>query len=110
MNNVLSVPGQRTITNKVEIVLAKKRKSGGRSKSGKTGVVQCSKCGSLVPADKAKKYTKRVSVVDPQLARELRQQGSFIQTRKLTQYYCVSCAVHTGRVQIRQASDRRNRR
>jgi small subunit ribosomal protein S26e len=90
--------------------VAKKRKSGGRSKSGKTGSVQCSKCGSMVPADKAKKYTKRVSPVDPQLARELRQQGSYIHTRRITQYYCVSCAVHSGRVQIRQASDRRKRR
>ncbi|MFW9812128.1 MAG: 30S ribosomal protein S26e [Candidatus Thorarchaeota archaeon] len=90
--------------------MGKKRKSGGRSKgsSGKSGNVQCSKCGRIVPADKAKKYTKRVSAVDPQLARELRQQGSFIQTRKVTSYYCVSCAVHAGRVQIRQASERKS--
>ncbi|NHJ13250.1 MAG: 30S ribosomal protein S26e [Candidatus Thorarchaeota archaeon] len=89
--------------------MGKKRKSGGRSKgkSGKAGTVQCSKCGRIVPADKAKKYTKRVSTVDPQLARELRQQGSYIQTRRMTQYYCISCAVHAGKVQIRQASDRR---
>ncbi|NHI83699.1 MAG: 30S ribosomal protein S26e [Candidatus Thorarchaeota archaeon] len=90
--------------------MGKKRKSGGRSKgkSGKTGTVQCSKCGRLVPADKAKKYTKRISAVDPQLARELRQQGSYIQTRRVTQYYCISCAVHSGKVQIRQATDRRD--
>ncbi|MBD3406674.1 MAG: 30S ribosomal protein S26e [Candidatus Lokiarchaeota archaeon] len=92
--------------------MGKKRKSGGRSKgkSGRTGSVQCSKCGRMVPTDKAKKYTKRVSVVDPQLARELRSQGSYIHTRKMTQYYCVSCAVHTGKVQIREASKRRGRR
>ncbi|MGD9396054.1 MAG: 30S ribosomal protein S26e [Candidatus Thorarchaeota archaeon] len=91
--------------------MAKKRKSGGRSKgsSGKSGTVQCSKCGRIVPADKAKKYTKRVSAVDPQLARELRQQGSYIQTRRVTSYYCVSCAVHSGKVQIRQASERKTR-
>ncbi|UCH04812.1 MAG: 30S ribosomal protein S26e [Candidatus Thorarchaeota archaeon] len=90
--------------------MGKKRKSGGRSKgsSGKTGNVQCSKCGRIVPADKAKRYTKRVSAVDPQLARELRQQGSFIQTKRVTQTYCVSCAVHAGKVQIRQASKRRD--
>ncbi len=69
----------------------------------------------MVPADKAKRYTKRVSAVEPQLARELQKQGSFIQTRKVTQYYCVSCAVHSGKVQIRQATERkttptRNRR
>ncbi|MHA2384930.1 MAG: 30S ribosomal protein S26e [Candidatus Thorarchaeota archaeon] len=91
--------------------MGKKRKSGGRSKgsSGKSKSVQCSKCGRMVPADKAKRYTKRVSAVDPQLARELRQQGSFIQTRKVTQYYCVSCAVHSGKVQIRQASERKTK-
>ncbi|UCE09831.1 MAG: 30S ribosomal protein S26e [Candidatus Thorarchaeota archaeon] len=91
--------------------MAKKRKSGGRAKgsSGKSGAVQCSKCGRVVPADKAKKYTKRVSSVDPQLARELRKQGSFIPARRVTEYYCVSCAVHSGRVQIRQASERRTR-
>ncbi len=89
--------------------MGKKRKSGGRSKGGqgRSGTVQCSRCGRLVPADKAKKYTKRVSAVEPQLARELRKQGSFIQTRRITQYYCVSCAVHSGKVQIRQASERR---
>ncbi|MGY5853428.1 MAG: 30S ribosomal protein S26e [Candidatus Thorarchaeota archaeon] len=89
--------------------MGKKRKSGGRSKgsSGKSKSVQCSKCGRMVPADKAKKYTKRVSAVDPQLARELRQQGSYIQTRRVTAYYCVSCAVHSGMVQIRQASERK---
>lgn len=93
-----------------EVQVGKKRKSGGRSKgsSGKTGSVQCSKCGRIVPADKAKRYTKRVSSVDPQLARELRQQGSFIQTKRITQTYCVSCAVHAGKVQIREASKRRD--
>jgi small subunit ribosomal protein S26e len=62
-----------------------------------------------VPSDKAKRFTKRVSAVDPQLARELRKQGSYIQTKTVTQYYCVSCAVHKGKVQIRQASKRRGR-
>ncbi|MGY5874476.1 MAG: 30S ribosomal protein S26e [Candidatus Thorarchaeota archaeon] len=89
--------------------MGKKRKSGGRSKgsSGKSKSVQCSKCGRMVPTDKAKKYTKRVSAVEPQLARELRQQGSYIQTRIVTSYYCISCAIHSGKVQIRQASERR---
>ncbi|TFH11085.1 MAG: 30S ribosomal protein S26e [Candidatus Thorarchaeota archaeon] len=89
--------------------MAKKRKSGGRSKGGhgKSKSVQCTKCGRLVPSDKAKKYTKRVSSVEPQLAKELRAQGSYIQTRRITAYYCVSCAVHAGRVQIRQGTERK---
>ncbi|MCF2136041.1 MAG: 30S ribosomal protein S26e [Candidatus Thorarchaeota archaeon] len=91
--------------------MGKKRKSGGRAKggSGRSGMVQCSKCGRMVPADKAKKYTRRVSTVDPQLARELRAQGSYIHTRRVTEYYCISCAVHTGKVQIRSAADRRTK-
>lgn len=89
--------------------MTKKRKSGGRNKGGhgKSKTVQCTRCGRIVPSDKAKKYTKRVSSVEPQLARELRQQGSYIQTRRITAYYCVSCAVHAGKVQIRQGSERK---
>ncbi|MFW9919805.1 MAG: 30S ribosomal protein S26e [Candidatus Thorarchaeota archaeon] len=84
--------------------MAKKRKSSGRAKggSGSKGTVQCSRCGRLVPADKAKKFTKVTSMVEPQIARELRQQGSYIQSRRVTSYYCVSCAVHSGKVHIRQ--------
>ncbi len=90
--------------------MAKKRKSGGRSKGrkGKSKTVQCSKCGRIIPADKAKRRTRRISAVDPQLARELRKDGAFIPTKIITQTYCISCAVHTGKVQIRQASDRRD--
>jgi len=91
--------------------VGKKRKSGGRAKggSGRTGTVQCSKCGRVVPADKAKKFTRRVSAVDPQLARELRKQGAFIHTRLVTEYFCVSCAVHMGKIQIRSAAERKSR-
>ena len=63
-------------------------------------MVQCSKCGRIIPADKAKKQTKRTSAVDPQLARELRQSGSFIPTKIIPQTYCISCAVHTGKVPV----------
>lgn len=89
--------------------MAKKRKSSGRAKggSGHKGAVQCSRCGRLVPADKAKKYTKSVSSVEPQIARELRQQGAFIPTHRVTSYYCISCAVHSGKVHIREARERK---
>ncbi|MEM2975201.1 MAG: 30S ribosomal protein S26e, partial [Candidatus Bathyarchaeia archaeon] len=57
-----------------------KRKSRGRSKGGKgkSDYVQCSSCGELVPRDKAKKVSRRVSLVDAPLARELRQKGAYI--------------------------------
>jgi len=90
--------------------VTKKRKSSGRAKggSGHKGSVQCSRCGRMVPADKAKKYTKIVSSVEPQIARELRQQGAFIPTHRTTSYYCVSCAVHSGKVHIRETKARKS--
>ena len=89
--------------------MTKKRKSGGRSKGakGKGGLVQCSACSRQVPEDKAKKQTKYVTLVDPMLARELRKEGTFIPRQKVTNYYCVSCAVHRGSVKIRSKDDRK---
>ncbi|NIP66799.1 30S ribosomal protein S26e [Candidatus Bathyarchaeota archaeon] len=86
-----------------------KRKSHGRSKGGKgrSMRVQCSVCGQLVPRDKAKKMTRRVSLVNPTLARELRKQGAYISSRRETKYYCVSCAVHRGVVKVRSEDERR---
>jgi small subunit ribosomal protein S26e len=73
-------------------------------------MVQCSMCGQLVPGDKAKKFTRRISVIDPILARELRQKGTYVSTRTQTKYYCVSCAVHRGVVKVRSKETRRTRR
>ena len=88
-----------------------KRKSRGRSKGGKgsSGAVQCVSCGSLVPRDKAKKVTKKRSIVDYALAKELRQKGTYIAVPAETKYYCVSCAVHRGVVKVRAESERRIR-
>ncbi|MFX1520321.1 MAG: 30S ribosomal protein S26e [Promethearchaeota archaeon] len=89
--------------------MPKKRKSGGRSKGGKGrgGQVQCSFCGKLVPRDKAKKVTRYVTLVDPRIAKELRQQGAFIPRRRVTKTACVSCAVHRGLVKVRSKDERR---
>jgi len=88
-----------------------KRKSRGRSKGskGSSGVVQCAGCGQIVPKDKAKKSTRRTSLVDSQLAKELRQKGTFISSSFDTKYYCVSCAVHRGIVKVRAENERRMR-
>jgi small subunit ribosomal protein S26e len=88
-----------------------KRKSRGRSKGGKGsgGVVQCAGCGSMVPRDKAKKVTRRHSIVDYQLAKELRAKGAYIEAPSTTMYYCVSCAVHRGVVKVRAENERRMR-
>jgi small subunit ribosomal protein S26e len=88
-----------------------KRKSRGRSKGGKGkgSQVQCCQCGELVPRDKAKKVSRRVTLIEPILARELRQKGAYIPARVDTRYYCVSCAVHRGVVKVRARNDRRVR-
>lgn len=88
-----------------------KRKSRGRSKGGKglSGAVQCAMCGQLVPRDKAKKVTRRLSFVDPALAKELRQKGTYIAAPLETKYYCISCAVHRGIVKVRAREERRSR-
>jgi len=86
-----------------------KRKSRGRSKGdkGRSALVQCSMCGELVPRDKAKKESRRVSMVDPILYKELRQKGAYITSTQQTKYYCVSCAVHRGVVKVRARDERR---
>jgi len=73
-------------------------------------MVQCSMCGQLVPSDKAKKYTRRISLLDPVLAKELRQKGTYVSTRTETKFYCVSCAVHRGVVKVRSKETRRTRK
>lgn len=89
-----------------------KRKGHGRSKGskGSGGFVQCASCGAMVPRDKAKKVTKRVSLVDYSLAKELRQKGAYIGSPTKTKFYCVSCAVHRGVVKVRAKDMRRKPR
>ena len=90
--------------------MTKKRKSRGRSKGGKgsSGFISCSNCGALVPRDKAKKVTTRLSMVEPLLARELRAAGAYIAAPTTVRYYCISCSVHYGIVNVRAKSERRN--
>ena len=85
-----------------------KRKSRGRGKGakGSGGIVQCGGCGAAVPRDKAKKVTRRISLVDYTLAKELRQQGAYFTTSSTLKYYCVSCAVHRKIVKVRAKSER----
>jgi small subunit ribosomal protein S26e len=87
----------------------KKRKSGGRAKSGsgKKGLIQCSQCGKLTARDKAKKVTKYVTLIEPTIAKELRQTGTYIPRERVIKYYCVSCAVHRGVVKIRAREERK---
>lgn len=90
--------------------MPKKRKSGGRSggSAGKKSLVQCSQCGKLVPRDKAKKASKYVTLVEPTIAKELRQKGTYIPRERVMKYYCISCAVHRGVARIRPRENRRS--
>lgn len=60
-----------------------------------------------MPRDKAKKVTTRYSMVEPTLARELRQQGAYIAAPTTVRFYCISCSVHYGIVKVRAKSERR---
>lgn len=73
-------------------------------------MTQCYSCGELVPRDKAKRVSRRVSMVDYALAKELRQKGAYITSPVETKYYCVSCAVHRGVVKVRAKNERKRRR
>lgn len=88
-----------------------KRKSRGRSKGSKGSgtTIQCGSCGQVVPRDKAKRSTRRVSLVDHQLGKELRAQGTYLASWTDTKWYCISCAVHRGIVKVRSEVDRHSR-
>src|ERR671911_1143613 len=90
--------------------MPKKRTSRGRTKGGKgsSGMVHCSQCGAMVPRDKAKKITGRITLVEPMLAKELKAQGAYIAPATDVKFYCVSCAVHRGVVKVRSEVDRRS--
>ncbi|MCQ5337354.1 MAG: 30S ribosomal protein S26e [Candidatus Methanomethylicia archaeon] len=89
--------------------MPKKRKSRGRSKGdkGRSSKVQCDVCGAWVPRDKVIKVTKPVSIVDPQLEKELKKQGALIFKRVVTKNYCVSCAIFHGIVKVRSKEERK---
>ncbi len=91
--------------------MPKKRSSGGRSKGGKgrSGMVQCSYCGALVPRDKAKRVTRWTSLVDSRLLKELQDQGARVSRERTTKYLCISCAVHRGVVKVRGKDERKSR-
>jgi small subunit ribosomal protein S26e len=61
----------------------------------------------MVPRDKAKKVTGRITLVEPTLAKELKAQGAYIAPSTDVKFYCVSCAVHRGVVKVRSELERR---
>ena len=91
--------------------MPKKRRSGGRtgSKGGRDGTVHCAKCGRLTPRGKAKRITRYVSLVDATIGKELRSAGAIVPSRQVSDWYCISCAIHTHKLHIRPNEDRKKR-
>jgi len=54
-----------------------------------------------------KKVTSRINLVEHQLAKELRAQGTYIASPKILKWYCISCAIHFKILKIRSATKRR---
>jgi len=48
-----------------------------------------------------------MTLVEPTLARELRQAGAYIAAPRTLKIYCVSCAVHYGFVKVRAKAERK---
>ena len=90
--------------------MPQKRKSRGRNKGskGQAGRLQCDICGAWVPRDKAIKITKPVSLLEPQLARDLIKAGALISRRIVTKNYCVKCAISKRVVKVRAKDERKH--
>lgn len=85
------------------VILPRKWKHHGRTKSknrGRESITYCSNCGRAIPKDKAIRVQRAVSLVDPQLEKELVKQGALIVRGRVSKELCVSCAVFYGIVKI----------
>jgi small subunit ribosomal protein S26e len=95
--------------------MPKKRRNGGRSKSGRghTQGVPCTHCGRIVPKDKAiKRYTVR-NMVDASSLRDIKENRAFdnfsIPKLYTKLQYCISCGIHLRVVRVRNVEVRRSR-
>ncbi|MHA1804857.1 MAG: 30S ribosomal protein S26e [Promethearchaeota archaeon] len=91
------------------IDIPKKRRSGGHtgSSKGNYGKVQCSNCGRFVARSKAKKFTTKSSLIDSRMYKELKKEGTIILGGTTNKYYCISCAIHKGKVAQRAKVERK---
>jgi small subunit ribosomal protein S26e len=89
--------------------MVKKRKSGGHtgSSSGRDVLISCDNCGRLTPRGKAKRVTRYLSLADAQITKELRDAGAILPRERVSQWLCVSCAIHSHTIRIRSNSDRK---
>ena len=50
-----------------------------------------------------------VNLVDATIRKELQDAGAIMPSRQVTDWYCISCAIHTHKIHIRSGNDRRKR-
>lgn len=89
--------------------MVKKRKSGGRtgSSKGRDSSVTCSNCGALVPRGKAKRFTKRINFAEYRVEKELRDAGALIPRAQTEDWWCIPCAIHFHKINIRAKDERK---
>ena len=96
--------------------MPKKRRNGGRSRHGrgKTCLVDCGKCQCNPPKDKAVARFKTKNLVDQGVMNDMKAASVYGNDYELPKiyeksYHCISCAVHSRIVRVRNREARRIR-
>mmetsp|Transcript_60093 Transcript_60093/g.113312 ORF Transcript_60093/g.113312 Transcript_60093/m.113312 type:complete len:129 (+) Transcript_60093:29-415(+) len=95
--------------------MTKKRRNGGRSRHGRghTRMVDCAHCSCKPAKDKAVKRYQVRNMVDSGAMNDLKIACAYdlytLPKFYTKNYYCISCAVHSRIVRVRNAEARRNR-